>query len=160
MVRSSAFGARVRAKLFVRAVVLSAAWGSVAGTAGCADPHVGTGPIEFSPRAQATYDAYRATVGPGAFVINRSGGTFYTYCESTACRGGTVSKALQMCRSAEGGECYVYDIGGQIVWRRDLAAPAKNAGAPVPLMHCLLRGSDVLTTAAACAKEGGTPRDR
>jgi hypothetical protein len=122
----------------------------------CTDQRVGSGPITFSPRVQAGYDEYRSTPGPGAFVVNQSGQAFSTACASTECRGGAISQALQMCRKADGGECYIYDIGGQVVWRRDVPAPAAALRATEPLIHCLLRGSDILTTRKACASEGGT----
>ena len=64
-----------------------------------------------------------------------------------------------MCHKADGGECYIYDIGGQVVWRRDAPAPTAVLGTSEPLIRCTLRGSAILTTRTACTKEGGTPID-
>ena len=133
--------------------------GSILLVNACAEPRAGTGPIEFSPRVQAGYEEYRNTPGPGAFVVNQSGQAFATACASTACRGGAISQAFQNCRQADGGECFLYDVGGKVVWRRDLPAASASVTTSQPLIRCNLRGSPILTTRTACSREGGTPVD-
>jgi hypothetical protein len=87
---------------------------------------IGTGPIEFGPRLRASYDQYRQTARPGACVINERS-AFWTYCDQPDCRGAYVSRALSNCRAAGGGECFIYDIGGRVVWRRDEPPPVPSS---------------------------------
>jgi hypothetical protein len=85
--------------------------------AACSNYPIGSGPIELGPRGQAFYDQYRRSGKPIAFVINKRGQAFTSYCAQMDCRGGSVASTLQRCRQAQGGDCYVYDIGGKVVWR-------------------------------------------
>ncbi len=101
---------------------------AVAVLTGCASAPVGQGPIKFSPKVQAYYDQYRRSTTPGAFVISEQGGAFYTYCASMDCRAGAVSQAIRLCRRHDAGECYVYDIGGRVVWQENVT-PSINAEA-------------------------------
>jgi hypothetical protein len=90
---------------------------------GCSETPIGEGQIQFSPELQAQYDQYRRTTRPGAFAVSDDGIVAYTYCSSTDCRGGTVSDALALCRKRASGSCYVYDIGGRVVWHGQQTQP-------------------------------------
>lgn len=130
--------------------------------AGCTNSSIGSGPVKLSPQAQAHYDKYRSTVGPGAFVLSEGGGAFFSYCPETGCAPGSVSLAMQLCRRSNSGECYIYDIEGRVVWRFDEPPPAKLRAKYVPdvaLINCTLRGSTVLTTKTACLGDGGSVQE-
>ena len=101
--------------------------GCCAALQGCGTTPVGQGPITFGPKAQANYDEYRRRVGPGAFVVGERG-TYYSYCEQTTCAPGEISLATQLCRRNGDTDCRLYDVGGRVVWRRDLPAAATGAG--------------------------------
>ena len=90
---------------------------------GCDGGAIGQGPIELSPAVQAAYDKYLHAGEPGAFVIGERG-TYYSYCQSTGCRPGDVQVAMRLCRSEGDEDCRIYDVGGRVVWRQDLPAPA------------------------------------
>ena len=92
--------------------------------AACSNYPIGSGPMELGPRGQALYNQYRRSGKPIAFVISQHGGAFASYCEQMDCRGGSVSSTLQRCRRAQTGDCYVYDVGGQIVWKTDEPPPS------------------------------------
>ena len=64
---------------------------------------------------------------------------------------------MTLCRRADKGECYLYDIDGRVVWRFD--QPRRKFVPAEPLVHCMLRGSPMLTTEAACLGEGGALQD-
>ena len=96
--------------------------------AGCADQPIGQGPIKFTPKMQAQYDQYRQSTTPGAFVVTKQGSTFYSYCDSLDCRTGATSIAMRLCRQRDVGECFVYDVGGHVIWREDLP-PSMSAEA-------------------------------
>lgn len=130
--------------------------------AGCTNSNIGSGPLKLSPQAQAHYDKYRSTVGPGAFVVSEGGGAFFSYCPETGCAPGSVSLAMQLCRRSNSGECYIYDIEGRVVWRFDEPTPAAMRAKYTPgepLIHCALRGSTVLTTRTACLGDGGNVQE-
>ena len=91
---------------------------------GCGDLPVGQGPITFSPKTEAFYRQYRDSFTPGAFVVTREGSAFYTYCSGMDCQAGAAREAMRMCRQRNIGDCYLYDVGGRVVWREDLPAPA------------------------------------
>jgi hypothetical protein len=97
---------------------------------GCGGTPVGQGPIEFGPKMQASYDQYLRRVGPGAFVVGRRGG-YYSYCPETGCVPGMVSLAMQLCRRNGDTDCRLYDVGGQVVWRRDLPVPGPGTGTAI-----------------------------
>jgi len=131
-----------------------------AAAAGC-DSHIGSGPLQLSPKAQAHYQEYKSRFAPGAFVLSQNGGAFYSYCPTTSCIG-AISTAMRLCRESNSGECYIYDIDGQVVWRfgEPSTASARGTFSPTePLIHCMLRGSRVLTRKTACLSEGGTVLD-
>lgn len=90
---------------------------------GCDGGAIGQGPIELSPAVQAHYDEYLHSTKPGAFVLSE-GGSFWSYCPSTDCRPGDVQLAMRLCRSKGNEDCKIYDVGGRVVWRQDLPAPA------------------------------------
>ena len=92
---------------------------------GCTTSPVGQGPIEFGPKMQANYDQYRQRVGPGAFVVGKRG-SYYSYCTETDCVPGAISLAMQLCHRHGDTDCRLYDIGGRVVWRRDLPGPASG----------------------------------
>ena len=91
---------------------------------GCNTTPVGQGPIRFGPKLQASYDEYLQRVGPGAFVIGKRG-AYYSYCPETGCVPGLVSLAMQLCHRHDDTDCRLYAVGTQVVWRRDLPAPAE-----------------------------------
>jgi len=129
---------------------------------GCTDQRIGSGPLKLSPQAQAHYDKYRSTVGPGAFVLSERGDAFFSYCPEMGCAPGSVFLAMRLCRQSNRGECYIYDIEGRVVWRFDEPPPAtlRATSAPdVQLIHCMLRGSIVLTTESACLGDGGSVQE-
>ena len=92
---------------------------------GCGGDAIGQGPIVLSPAVQAHYDEYLHSTKPGAFVLSE-GGSFWSYCASTDCRPGDVQLAMRLCRSNGNDDCKVYDVGGRVVWRQDLPAPART----------------------------------
>ena len=110
--------------------------------AGCADQPIGQGPIKFTPKMQAQYDQYRQSTTPGAFVVTKQGSTFYSYCDSLDCRTGATSMAMRLCRQRDVGECFVYDIGGRVVWREDL--PPSMSAEPVEAAMATERGRNAL----------------
>lgn len=90
---------------------------------GCGDLPVGQGPITLTPKTEAFYRQYRDSFTPGAFVVTREGSAFYTYCSGMDCQAGAAREAMRMCRQRNVGDCYLYDVGGRVVWREDLPAP-------------------------------------
>ena len=110
--------------------------------AGCADQPIGQGPIKFTPKMQAQYDQYRQSTTPGAFVVTKQGSTFYSYCDSLDCRTGATSMAMRLCRQRDVGECFVYDVGGHVVWREDL--PPSMSAEPVEAAMATERGRNAL----------------
>jgi hypothetical protein len=143
--------------------IFSGAWVFVvlgAGIGGCTNSSIGSGPLQLSPKAQTHYQEYKNRSEPGAFVVSENGGAYYSYCPTTSCMG-AIMTAMRLCRNANAGKCYIYDIDGQIVWRFDEPPPATARAKYVPgepLIHCMLRGSDILTTEARCLGDGGTLR--
>lgn len=91
---------------------------AVAAASACAGPPIGQGPIRLSPRVQAYYQGYRQHMNPGVFAVSADGEAFGgTVCgEFGGCRGDDVGQALGQCRRS-GKECFVYAIGGKVVWQ-------------------------------------------
>lgn len=113
--------------------------------AACGDLPVGQGPITLSPKTQAFYQQYRDSFTPGAFVITRAGSAFYTYCSGMDCQAGASREAMRMCRQRNVGDCYLYDVGGRVVWREDLPAPGNpKVATAVPPEVTAERGRNVL----------------
>jgi hypothetical protein len=58
--------------------------------------------------------------------VTRQGSAFYSYCSDMDCRSGATGQALRLCQQRNVGDCYIYDIGGHVVWRHDLPAPQRT----------------------------------
>jgi hypothetical protein len=111
----------VRLLLLARLAPALLAPAACAGTAS----HVGSGPITLSPGVRAYYEQYRGLTSPSAFAVSADGrAAGYSYCAvGIDCRGNDVNDALNACRrSSRGRPCYIYDLGGTVVWCD--AAPA------------------------------------
>lgn len=94
----------------------------------CMGTGVGQGPIRLSPEVQALYAEYRGLLSPSAFAVSADGAAAsYSYCQSLeGCRGNEAHMALEGCRRS-GKECFVYDLGGKVVWQGPtLTAPARG----------------------------------
>ncbi len=101
--------------------------GALLALTACGASYIGQGPITFSPELRTYYDQYRQRMNPGAFAVAADGSAAgYTYCgEFGGCRGNEVARALQNCRQRSAGkECFIYDIGGRVVWREAASATA------------------------------------
>lgn len=94
--------------------------------AGCASPsRIGDGPVRLSPDVRAFYDSYRRGVNPLAFAVSRDGrAAGAVICpEFGGCQAADEAGiALRNCRRSGGEECFVYDLGGKVVWR-DASVP-------------------------------------
>jgi hypothetical protein len=98
----------------------AAALALLALTAACASPSVGQGPIQLTPRTEQALQRYMALASPEVFAVTEDGAfSSAVYCPETACRGNEVHLALERCR-LDGRRCYVYAMGRQVVWRKDL----------------------------------------
>src|SRR4051794_16084511 len=100
--------------------------------AGCATPSVyGSGPVRLAPEIQAAYAKYLGTTGRGAFAVSRDGTVAgESYCRiGTDCQGDPISVAHASCRRG-GKECFIYDVGGRVVWRGPTLEPAAPPGGP------------------------------
>lgn len=90
--------------------------------AGCAlNTTYGSGPPPMGERFQAAYAYYKRQVGPGAFAVSADEQQFgMAVCpEYGGCRTNGSNDAVRVCQQ----RCYLYDIGGQVVWRTHLPAP-------------------------------------
>lgn len=99
---------------------------TLAALAACATPSVyGSGPVRLTPEIQAAYAKYLGTTGRGAFAVSRDGTVAgESYCRiGTDCQGDPISVALASCRRG-GKECFIYDVGGRVVWRGPTLEPA------------------------------------
>jgi hypothetical protein len=68
------------------------------------------------------------STSPGAFAVSADGRSAgYSYCPvGIDCRGNSISIALNNCRrNSRGQPCYIYDEGGQVVWRDVAPAAAR-----------------------------------
>lgn len=111
---------------------LAAALAASPALAACAGmSSAGSGPITLSPEVQAYYAEYRALNRPLAFAVSADGrAAAYNYCPEGDCLGNEVNAALEGCRERSSGEeCFIYDIGGRVVWR-DATASAARPGTP------------------------------
>ena len=86
----------------------------VLGLAGCASQSAPppTEPIDLTPQSNAALTRYLRTVRvtrPGAFAVSPDGAnSFYTYCDTLACRVSNYSiPALRGCQSFTGAPCLV-----------------------------------------------------
>lgn len=118
---------RHRHPLLAAALVASPALAACAGMSSA-----GSGPVTLSPEVRADYAEYRALNRPLAFAVSADGrAAGYNYCPEGDCLGNEIHMALESCREQSSGEeCFVYDIGGRVVWR-DTTSAARS-GTPPP----------------------------
>ncbi len=111
----------------IRTSIFALALGTM--VSGCLppDPNVGKGPITLSPQTQANFEAYKATRGPGFFVVTEDGkGSFYNYCSSGRCYRTSSNEVIYRCEKEAGGrDCKVYASKGNVVWQTE-AEPQEN----------------------------------
>jgi len=88
--------------------------------AGCTPKNAGTGPLSLSPDVERGYRSY-LTDGPIAFAVTPDGAGYFAYtCPGNFCidHFESVEEALSRCSSSYGRQCYLYDLGGRVVWDR------------------------------------------
>ena len=114
------------------------------------------GPITFGPTVQAQYDQYRQRMGPGAFVVDAQG-SYYSYCDGMDCVPGAIATAMRLCRRHGDPDCQLYDVGGRVVWRRDLPGPA--TGKPVTAELQTVQGRNSAKVDCSRALKGRLPAE-